>query len=454
MSADMRKENSMKKILSFLMVIMIFTGVFGVNASAAESTSAKPVIGIAWRADTDSEFYTNICAAIEQAGGEYVLLPQVRSADLKYGKNGKLKKGVASTGALTKSAGKLVRTNSWYGSNAAEAVADVDAVVFTGGEDISPSLYFKQVKWHGIEEEKDYNAERDVSDYLLMSYCLDADIPVMGFCRGMQMLGVISGATVIQDIPTYFAGLGKEYNFEHRNVKTSPEQYRDYAPHDITIAKGSILYDIVGGPKLAGCPSWHHQALKSVENTRLKVTAALNVSGVDMIEAIERTDKTCAVGVQFHPEAAVVKNLNNAENAADFMNMKEALKFFEYLLDVASSYKAKKLATITEEYTDIQYVLYLGTNDKDTNKPVFTPDEAKSKAEEILLKNFGGYTIQEANGGWIDGDTVYQEYTLVIYLSDTSADDVHNAADELIRAFNQSSVMIQANPTKTEFYGG
>ena len=55
-----------------------------------------------------------------------------------------------------------------------------------------------------------------------------------------------------------------------------------------------------------------------------------------------------------------------------------------------------------EEKQDIQYVLYLGTNDKDTNKPVFDPDESKAKAEESLIKHFGGYTIQEVNGGWED----------------------------------------------------
>jgi len=101
---------------------------------------------------------------------------------------------------------------------------------------------------------------------------------------------------------------------------------------------------------------------------------------------------------------------------------------------------------------DVQYVLYLGTNDKDTNEPVFTPDEAKAKAQEILLDHFGGYTIQEASGGWIDGDTVYREYTLVIYLSDTSLEAVHAGADDLIDAFRQSSVLIQANETRTEFY--
>ncbi len=102
---------------------------------------------------------------------------------------------------------------------------------------------------------------------------------------------------------------------------------------------------------------------------------------------------------------------------------------------------------------DIQYVLYLGTNDKDTNKPVFTQAEAKEKAKEILIRHFGGFTIQEADGGWIDEGTVFQEYTLVIYLSDTTKEAVHTAADELIEAFHQSSVLIQANPTKTEFYG-
>ena len=90
---------------------------------------------------------------------------------------------------------------------------------------------------------------------------------------------------------------------------------------------------------------------------------------------------------------------------------------------------------------DVQYVLYLGTNDKDTNEPVFPPE-------------VGGYTIQEANGGWIDEGLVYREYTLVIYLSDTTLEQVHEAADILIREFNQSSVLIQANRTRTEFYAG
>ena len=108
-----------------------------------------------------------------------------------------------------------------------------------------------------------------------------------------------------------------------------------------------------------------------------------------------------------------------------------------------------------EEQKDVQYILYLGTNDKDTNEPVMTLEEAKEKAKEILIKYFGGYTIQEANGGWVDETgKLYQEYTIVMYLSDTTAEKVHAAADEMIRVFDQSAVLIQQNETRTEFYGG
>jgi phosphoglycolate phosphatase-like HAD superfamily hydrolase len=107
-----------------------------------------------------------------------------------------------------------------------------------------------------------------------------------------------------------------------------------------------------------------------------------------------------------------------------------------------------------EEKKDVQYVMYLGTNDKDTNAPVFTQAEALEKAKDILIRHFGGYTIQEASGGWIDDGKVYQEYTIVMYLSDTTPDKIHAAADEMIATFHQSSILIQENPTSTEFYSG
>ena len=123
---------------------------------------------------------------------------------------------------------------------------------------------------------------------------------------------------------------------------------------------------------------------------------------------------------------------------------------FNWLNDLAEEREA--LPTAAAESDGLQYVMYLGTNGKDSNKPVFTALEAQEKAKEILVRHFGGYTMQEANGGWLDGDTLYQEYTLVIYISDTNEQAVHAAADELVEVFDQSSVLIEAIPATAEFY--
>ena len=323
----------MKRRILILLISVLLAAVLSASAAEVIDFPGKPVVGIAWRADTGSEFFTNVCRAVEEAGGTWVMLDQVFSADLRYDASGRLTDGVAELGCLDGNAAKLVRCNTWHGSNAAEAVGEVSIVLFTGGEDISSTLFYDPEPWHGIVAEIDYNAERDVSDYLTMAYCLDNDIPVMGFCRGMQMLSVVSGAEIIQDVPAFFAENGLPYSFEHRNQKTAPDSYRDYAPHDVQVAEDSLLYDIVGTTVLTGCPSWHHQAVKNVDHTRLAVTGYTDTNGVRMIEAVERTDKAFAIGLQFHPEAAVVKNLDDAENKGDFMDFDTALSIFRRVLE-------------------------------------------------------------------------------------------------------------------------
>ncbi len=322
----------MKKAFCLMAVVLLTTGLLVPAFADVTPFPGGAVVGIAWRADTDSEFFTNICRAVEEAGGTWVLLDQVFSADLKYDEGGRLTENVTALGSLDEESAKLVRCNTWHGSNAEAAVADVSIVLFTGGEDISPTLYYTPEPWHGIPEEIDYNAERDVSDYLTMSFCLDHDIPVMGFCRGMQMLSVVSGAEIIQDIPAYFAEEGLGYAYEHRNQKAAPDSYRDYAPHEVRVATDSLLYEIVGTETLTGCPSWHHQAVRSVDYTRLAVTGVTVTGGVQMIEAVERTDKTFAVGLQFHPEAALVKHLDGAANRDDFMDYETALSLFRWIV--------------------------------------------------------------------------------------------------------------------------
>ena len=322
----------MRKTISCITMVMMLFGVFATSHAEVVQPPERPVIGIAWRADTDSEFFTNICKAVEEAGAAWVMLDQVKSADLDYDADGRLRQGVTALGSLDEKAAKYVRVNTWHDSNAEVAVGDVSIVLFTGGEDISPSLFYSPEPWHGIVAEIDYNAERDVSDYLTMTYCLDHDIPLMGFCRGMQMLSVVSGGEAIQDVPAYFAELGVEYGYEHRNQKATPDAYRDYAAHEVQVVPDSHLYEIVNTETLTGCLSWHHQAVKNVDNTRLAVTGYTETNGIRIIEAIERTDKTFAVGLQFHPEAALVKHLENAGNQENYMDYDTALSFFRWIV--------------------------------------------------------------------------------------------------------------------------
>lgn len=342
---------SLKKIrlLNLCIALFCLSFVFAgcENSKEATGSSAEPKcrVGIAWRADTDSEFYTNIVRTVEEAGGEPILLDQVNTTSIPYKDGFVSSECISEHDYLDNKYAEILKNEKYNNSNAESVVADVDAVIFTGGEDISPTLYKQAEEWHGIESEKDYNATRDVSDYILMSYCIDNDIPVMGFCRGMQMLAVVSGGTMIQDIPTYFSDMNLEYNYEHRREKTTPDEYRDYTPHSIVLNdKNSLLYQIYGKDKIDGVPSWHHQAVKSVEGTNLKVTAITNVSGIDMIEAIERTDKTFMVGLQFHPEAAVVKNIDKAENADKFMDKASALEIFKCFMTYAQNNESESAA--------------------------------------------------------------------------------------------------------------
>ena len=96
----------MRKIASLVLALLLALTAF--SAAFAEGTAfpEKPVIGIAWRVDTDSEFFTNVCRAVEAAGGQWVMLDQVLSSDLCYDEAGRLTERKTEINMLDETAAK------------------------------------------------------------------------------------------------------------------------------------------------------------------------------------------------------------------------------------------------------------------------------------------------------------------------------------------------------------
>ena len=103
---------------------------------------------------------------------------------------------------------------------------------------------------------------------------------------------------------------------------------------------------------------------------------------------------------------------------------------------------AATLAADESAGKSIQYVMYIGTNDKDTYQPEHSQEEAREIVDQVCLKYFEGYT------------QITHEYTLVCYFDDADKATVYRAADEVIEALNQNTVLIEEDEISIEFYGG
>lgn len=318
---------SKAKRLLTLMLVAIITVATSVAVWAADG---KVRVGLAWQRSASN--YDRVAQAIVAVGGEPVILGQLRPAGFDYDSIDIQAKYLDENGILLQPYADIVKRNTYYGSDAEEVLGGIEAVVFLGGCDISPTLFRNPEPWHGIEDERNFDTTRDLSEYLTMTYCLDHDIPILGLCRGMQMLGVVSGAPLIQHIDDYYAAQGKQYQFVHRADRDSCGE-RHYTPHDVKVTDTcSLLFAISGCDYITSVPSWHHQAVGDVAGTPLKVSAVTIDDGVEVIEAIERTDKTFALGVQYHPEEAVRKHIANEADAWRFMPLEVSLAYFRALI--------------------------------------------------------------------------------------------------------------------------
>ena len=333
-------ELSMKKRIPMFITLHIILAITFCWTVYAKDPGSGPKVAIAWSNTQDGYAFTGLLATMKETGADFEVLDMAKSYDLSYDKENQLIDAKDSNGILTSEAAKLVKNNTWIGSNTEELMEGYDCIIFPGGVDISPTLFYEEQEWHGIEEDTDYCAERDVSDYILLSYCLEHDIPILGICRGMQMLSIVSGADIVQDLEAYYQEQDLEYHDEHRD----PEK-KDVVCHSVKLVTDeSFLYDAYGTLILEGCPSWHHQAVKDVSNTRLTVTAETYTDGIPLIEGVERYDQTFCAGVQFHPEIAVKKYLENAPDADEYMDYDTAMSLFYELIKAGDRHQSEEIA--------------------------------------------------------------------------------------------------------------
>ena len=116
---------------------------------------------------------------------------------------------------------------------------------------------------------------------------------------------------------------------------------------------------------------------------------------------------------------------------------------------------AKNLSTLGKVSTQKKYTMYLGTNDKDTQKREIPLKEIQEQMHEICMKYVDGYTLTLADGYFKDSnDKSYREISLVYVFIDTQIDSIKKIMDEALVKFNQSSILLEESESKSIFYSG
>lgn len=178
----------------------------------------------------------------------------------------------------------------------------IDGLILAGGADIDPSCYGEEAHPETIGTVP----ERDAFEVALTRAAIEHELPVLGICRGMQLINVACGGTLLQHLPERFG------HHEHRRVVGS----FDGADHDVMLTEGSLAAR-AAGELVHTTKSHHHQGVD-------RLGEGLVVSGISTLdelpEAIELADGAFVLGVQWHPEAdvasSVVGALVNAAAAA------------------------------------------------------------------------------------------------------------------------------------------
>ncbi len=174
-------------------------------------------------------------------------------------------------------------------------------LLLTGGHDVDPALYAEKPTpqcGHPCPE-------RDALEQLVFQHVMQQDKPVLGICRGIQLINVLCGGTLFQDLPSQHAS-------EVCHQMTPPY---DRGVHEVHIVRGTSLHQLLGKETLS-VNSYHHQAIKHLAPT-LTATA---YSADGLVEAVEMTDKRYVKAVQWHPELSFKVDEDQLKILEDFVS--------------------------------------------------------------------------------------------------------------------------------------
>lgn len=171
-----------------------------------------------------------------------------------------------------------------------EQLEMVDGIIISGGHDVNPLLYGEEPsqKLGGILP------KRDDFDITLIKLAMEAKKPILGICRGHQLLNVVNGGNLYQDL-SFIEGCYIKHN--QASLSNTPT-------HTIKIKEGTKLREVLGEETM--CNSFHHLAIKEV--AKGFVASAVSKDGI--IEAIEHKHEEFVIGVQWHPEMMSSENEN------------------------------------------------------------------------------------------------------------------------------------------------
>jgi len=166
----------------------------------------------------------------------------------------------------------------------------LDGLLLTGGGDVDPTLFFEEP----IPHLGNVSPERDNFEIALTQTMLKLNKPILGICRGIQILNIAAGGNIYQDIYSQF----DKPLLQHTQLAP-----RHHASHFIQIEKATKLHEILESD-LVKVNSFHHQAVKKIPKP-FEICAIANDG---LIEAIESKEHDFVLGIQWHPEGMFKKN--------------------------------------------------------------------------------------------------------------------------------------------------